>query len=369
MRTLIQDLVPIAYGQLYVESEHGDEPQAWESMGGQQNGLLGAAIPGALFLITGTHTGRVPFTVELHDAEPPLSAEWEEVVEAPFHPLGRTVVVTWGDGPAWELELADIDYRVRYSASGMDEAKEHELLALSDDPPVIDRYLLQFWPAPPAPDSVVRRTSQSAAYWHDHALRQPAPPTPEEKAEAERVAAEAARAEQEQRFLEAETRNWGGRLPSDRVRALPGQASAGARLDGEFADSLAAAGADEQARVARWIARRALGEARLDRVDWISEALDGLDGGGVLQLPSIEDRVLWDRLWSEPGLPNTVVTTMDGRVDNFRQQAAAFPALLALRASDPLIGALEALWAAGATFGHGRTAELLSEVRAAFPEL
>ena len=35
-----------------------------------------------------------------------------------------------------------------------------------DDEPVVDRFLLQFWPAEPRPDAVVRQTSDTAAYWH-----------------------------------------------------------------------------------------------------------------------------------------------------------------------------------------------------------
>lgn len=30
----------------------------------------------------------------------------------------------------------------------------------------IDRYLLQLWPAPMAPDAILRQTSEHAAYWH-----------------------------------------------------------------------------------------------------------------------------------------------------------------------------------------------------------
>jgi hypothetical protein len=35
----------------------------------------------------------------------------------------------------------------------------------SDEP--IDEYLLQIWPAPPAPAETVKRTSQQCAYWQD----------------------------------------------------------------------------------------------------------------------------------------------------------------------------------------------------------
>jgi hypothetical protein len=73
------------------------------------------------------------------------------VVEASFRPA--TAKVQWG-GESWPL--APIDYRVRYSATGMDRARGRYTLL---EPPV-DRYLLQLWPAPPAPDAVIRETSR-----------------------------------------------------------------------------------------------------------------------------------------------------------------------------------------------------------------
>ncbi|SEF35067.1 hypothetical protein SAMN05421837_107715 [Amycolatopsis pretoriensis] len=36
-----------------------------------------------------------------------------------------------------------------------------------------DSYVLQFWPAPPAPDAVVRQHSAAAAYWHGFARKLP----------------------------------------------------------------------------------------------------------------------------------------------------------------------------------------------------
>jgi hypothetical protein len=46
----------------------------------------------------------------------------------------------------------------------MDVAREAESLNL-DRP--IESHLLTFWPAPPAPDRVVRTTSRTAAYWQE----------------------------------------------------------------------------------------------------------------------------------------------------------------------------------------------------------
>ena len=70
-------------------------------------------------------------------------------------------------GEAWAgtrcpCRLADL--RVRYSARGMDTANAVDTL-LEDQAPV-DTYLLQLWPAPPAPDRVLKQTSELAAYWH-----------------------------------------------------------------------------------------------------------------------------------------------------------------------------------------------------------
>ncbi|MBB1260150.1 hypothetical protein [Streptomyces alkaliterrae] len=133
---------------------------------GQRNGLCIATTPGALFLVTGLHTGTVGLTVELHDTSPPIEDHWEEVVEVSFRPVSsRLAVVPWGDGALCETRLDVRDHRVRYCALGMDEARERESEILEGDL-TVDRYLLQFWPAPPAPDGVIRQTSASAAYWH-----------------------------------------------------------------------------------------------------------------------------------------------------------------------------------------------------------
>ena len=49
-----------------------DAPWADES-----NGLCGASVPGYLQLQVGTHTGWVPFRLELHDTEPTLDPTWK----------------------------------------------------------------------------------------------------------------------------------------------------------------------------------------------------------------------------------------------------------------------------------------------------
>ncbi|WUJ68981.1 hypothetical protein OG809_28195 [Kribbella soli] len=56
-------------------------------------------------------------------------------------------------------------YRARYSATGMDEGKAVDVVP--EDEPVVDRYLLQFWPAEAAPDAVIKQTSAVATRWHE----------------------------------------------------------------------------------------------------------------------------------------------------------------------------------------------------------
>ncbi|NUT91802.1 MAG: hypothetical protein HOY78_07195 [Saccharothrix sp.] len=170
VRVLLRDTVWVHYGQLSVESDVEIGGDMGECFGGQRNGLLGAAVPGALFLMTGLHTGEVGFTVELHDTEPPPTPEWEDVVEASFRPVGDAALVGWAGEWSEDLDLAETDYRVRYCGLGMDRENAGE-----PEDPELERYLLQFWPAPPAPDAVVRKSSAQAAYWHDFARKQPPP--------------------------------------------------------------------------------------------------------------------------------------------------------------------------------------------------
>lgn len=184
MRTLVSGEVRVHYSQIYVESDTEEcGPELSEAFAGQDGGLCGGATAGALFLLTGLHTGGVGFTVELHDAPPPLDDAWEEIVEVPFTPVSsRTLLVQWAGEAAWELDLEERDYRARYCAIGMDEGSTVDTRL--DAEPRRERYLLQFWPSPPASARVLKQTGETAGYWHRYA-RELAPPTPEETAPAE----------------------------------------------------------------------------------------------------------------------------------------------------------------------------------------
>lgn len=91
VRTVYAGRLSVAYGQAYVESGGETLDMRW-AFGGQASGLCGAAVSGALFLRTGTHTGSVGFAVEVHDGPPPLGDAWEDVVEASFTPASPEVL-------------------------------------------------------------------------------------------------------------------------------------------------------------------------------------------------------------------------------------------------------------------------------------
>jgi hypothetical protein len=243
-----------------------------------------------------------------------------------------------------------------------------------DEDPEVDSYLLQFWSSPPAPDSVVKQTSEIAAYWHGFAREQPPPPTPEEKAAAAAEQAEAARLALIEReraaaaaHQQAEVLEWGGRLPADRLRQLRGTAISVAQLDRALVDALAEVDSPTQREIARWVTRRAYVEAQLADIEWIAPALAAMDRGEPLPAPFDDDKDAWDLLLSDERVPRTTVTSLDGERDDFLQQAMAFPTLFSAREQDPLRAALDAMRSAAVAFGHGRYQILFTEVRQAFP--
>jgi hypothetical protein len=142
-----------------------------EMFAGQVQGLCGTAVPGLVQLRTGTHTGDVVIRVELHDSEPAYDERWEDVVEASWTATGdRVALAGLMSAPAVEFDLPVGDYRIRYAGRDMDHERDEDLPT--------DTYLLQLWPAPIAPDVVLRETSGAAAYWHAHVRGDPPPPPP-----------------------------------------------------------------------------------------------------------------------------------------------------------------------------------------------
>lgn len=178
-------------------------------------------------------------------------------------------------------------------------------------------------------------------------------------------AAEAvAAAEKTRRLLaERDAKRWGGSPPPDRVRGLFSQARALALVDRPLLDRIDALTAARQREVARWAARRAIRVAGLERVGWIADALADADAGRPLHRSFTErsGTAAFDRLLADPEVPRTTVPLRPGPdasgvrgVTEILQQAAAFPALIALANDDPLVAAIDAVHHAAIAHGDDR---------------
>jgi hypothetical protein len=164
---LFSDQIHVHYGQFYVEPNDGDYVDMDLALRGQSNGICGAAQPGRLFLITGIHTGVVHVTLEQADVEPPVDDCWDEIVECSFtHRASRLFLREWAAEAEYPLNFPTGSYRVRYSARSM--LADWQLVA-GDGP--LQTYLLQFWPAPPRADALVKVTGECAQYWHNEVAK------------------------------------------------------------------------------------------------------------------------------------------------------------------------------------------------------
>lgn len=63
-----------------------------------------------------------------------------------------------------DIPLSPGTYRVRYCARNMSCGNEVDTYVEGEP---VDFYSLAFWSAAPAPDIVVKQTSEVAAYWHN----------------------------------------------------------------------------------------------------------------------------------------------------------------------------------------------------------
>lgn len=164
MARIFDGRLHVHYGQAYIRSSDNGFGLE-ECFIGQTNGLCGAASPGALFLVTGLHTGDVSFTLDVLDNAPPLDDIWEEIVEVSFAPgAGKVILYDWGGECVCDIPLLQEIYRVRYCARDMDRGQEVDTYVEGEP---VDFYALTFWRGNLAPDIVVKQTSQAAAYWHN----------------------------------------------------------------------------------------------------------------------------------------------------------------------------------------------------------
>lgn len=164
---LFDDVVHTDYGQfdLVWGEGIGFDGDAEKFFRGQVNGLVGAADPGGVYLNLARRSGGSRVRIELVDTAPPLqSDEYADVVEVStvVPPGATTRWVSWAGETGGSLSgLGPGSYRVRVSARGRDDGAADEFAE-----GIVDDYVVELWPADPAPDEIVRTGSESAAYWH-----------------------------------------------------------------------------------------------------------------------------------------------------------------------------------------------------------
>lgn len=345
--TLFDGLVEVNFRYVNVHTAAGPlDFEVGEECRGQQNGLCGAAVPGLLSLVTGLHTGVVGFTVELHDAEPPLDDLWEEAVEVSFS-SDVAEIALHGFEKQYLINVAPGDYRVRFCARGMDAGQEADTLPDGSGP--VDFYLLQFWPGAAAPDRILRQTSKAAAYWHQTRTQ-----SPEQQAEAE-----------ERERLDRE--RWGGREPNERLRAVDGILNGFLeQLDLDLVFALSEADDDIHRAVACWSALRAAEVAGLIDLPVLAPAIAALRRGEPVPPPFDDTAYMWATI--ADAVPHTTVLRPPLGDREIGQQDWAIPALFATACHDSLKAALEALSGAAGAYGMDYP-RLFAQLREACPQL
>ncbi len=347
-KVLFDGTVGVSYRFIYLDSGVGGWDQDLDVRAGQRNGLAGAAQPGFVLLTTGTHSGALPLRIELHRREPRLDERWDEIVEVSCDLRGRRLLVSTFDDALDRLKVRrNGPHRVRYSAFRFEDEDERD-----DDETALDRYLVQLWPAPMAPDSILKQTTGSAAYWHAEAGGPVEPdPTPHEQALAELAEHEAHLARERAFEHQQSLWPWGGREPSRRLRELDPRAIALAGQHRDLVDVVEALAPARQRQVALEVARRACAGDHDSPVDW-TPALEALGRGGSLPAP-FDDQDALDALMFGPARQVSFEGSFTrvaevGRVPRPRIHTGVSAAAAVRGASDPdpFAAALRAIGAA-----------------------
>lgn len=370
-RVLWSDELAVHYGFVHLGTEGaGPSGTSWARV----TGLLALDEPGTVAMFTGTHTGPVPLTVTLHEVEPPVGEDWQDVAEVPWECDGTPAAV-WAFETGAQLEtLPAGTYRVRWSASGVDAA--HDLTRSPGDP-VVDRYALDLWPAPVAPPRLLRRTAVRARVGDDRTDTAPLPldlpwprpwvPLAEHREHLEaQEAAERARQEAEWRERHR-VATWGPVPPTPLLESLGSGAARLSLLDRSLLDALVGAQAPAQRRVAVRAAAAVLAAGGDAARAALAEPLAELEAGRPLPA-GFRDAPF--SFLTDPGRPSErpggvdgswieVLTVSDpaqtafesiasrmagpGREEEGRLRGVAVDALLAAGDPDPRRAAVEAL--------------------------
>ena len=161
---ILDQTINTDYGQFSLEwGENLWDGDVDRFFAGQQNGWVAAAVPDVAHVVLARRSGGSSVRVELGTDEPVLESSWEDVVEVTIVIADGASVrwAAWGGMDGAPLAIPGGTYRLRVNARGRDAGSAGEF-----EPEVVDFYLLQLWPAPAAPDAVIRVGSADATYWH-----------------------------------------------------------------------------------------------------------------------------------------------------------------------------------------------------------
>lgn len=353
MRILLNEpRIDVSYSAASITTDDDvDRRDPEGSWADESNGLCGAGVPGVLDLVTGTHTGVVPFRIELHSTEPALDPTWEEVVEVSFATRSDRAFLAGLMGQEFAFPLPRGDYRVRYCA--------HAFGAATHSDEVRDSYLLQFWPAPPAPGRIVVQTSAAAEAWH----RARRTLTADEMNEQERQ-------ECGERRERARAR-WGDRVPNGRLLALVDAGmplSALTALDADLEFALAEVDDLAHRRIAAWAALRCLEVSGLSVLPHYAPVVQAFRRGEPAPPPFDEPRYGWDVLeWSRP--PRTSVPSpLEGESPSSPQEWAT-RTLLHSAGRDSLVAVLDIVVCLAYVHGRDGYRQAFADLRARFPHV
>ncbi|WP_432510904.1 hypothetical protein [Kineococcus sp. SYSU DK001] len=334
MQLVYEGRMAVSYFQAYLSA--GDVPDDYEAaFAGQVNGLAGGQLPGHLTLLVGVHTGDVGLRVLLCEQAPPVGQEWEDVVEAPFTPQWPEAVLAGCLSDAvCDLYLDQPSYRARWSARGIDAGRDADVVMA--DEPLVDHYELVLWPAPPAPDAIVRVGSQTARY--RHRMQDPA------FARAAQISA-----------------MWGETpLPSEALLDVL-DAPWLVELDRDLAEDLVAAEPGVQRAVAYWAAQWACARTGVDRADWIAAALRTLGEDRLLPALFHDSDALYARLDDSLPAPDGEASAVNGWPHS--PAAYAVSSLVTAAGTDPLDAVVSTLKQVHEAIGDEHADVFLAQAR------
>ncbi len=114
----------------------------------------------------GSQWGPFAVTLRAHEGDPgPLDDLWEDVVEVSVQALGSVMISEVVDGPVGELDHVTGSHRMRVAARGRTESAARDVDVDADedeDPTPLEYFVVDLWPAAPAPAVVARQESRYA---------------------------------------------------------------------------------------------------------------------------------------------------------------------------------------------------------------